>query len=295
LETKAYPIVFAFLALILSASKWAPAGSQSITPPFIHSAISIQPGGITVATAAPDMTLTPDVTPTPGLAFPPASQYRPLKSDFSKIYQPEGDLREDNLAMQASLPIAAEYCAAACFKNNSRRGLTNPQEGPYIRFKCWVFDRTDLKTASVFYQKSTSDGSVKQVFLSIMPAVMTKPINQIDEIDLKGSPCDDGGYIRVFSNVYGKREGGTICAAPQDDFREYFVPERTAQALTLDKLPPDLYFHAPCRVNTGLIAFGGYAADIYDAKNSPIPEDIFAEQANQFLEKISKKVKAAAS
>jgi hypothetical protein len=237
------------------------------------------------ATAVPS-TSTPAATETPykDVSFsPPADRFLPELKDFPHDYDTETNLLTQNLSLQAQLPLPKENVAAVSFRNLGLQSATLPQNGTYYRFLYWIIIAPNEMGAQLYYLMSQGKDYSRQAFLVVMPAAIQQTMGDPNQMASVKSNCGQSSISYVVSDPYA-----SLRKVKQLPTRN---PSGGYDAQRVLNSPPDLYLYTACRYKNVLILFWGHAPDNYDGNNSPIPEDVIAQQVNHFWDIAIQKLK----
>jgi hypothetical protein len=262
--------------------------NSSSSPAVLATAPSSQtPFSPTATSLPPTLTpLPPTQTPTAVVFAPPAARFLPEIKDFSSEYAPETSVISENLAMQAQLPLPKENMGVAAFRNQGGRKASIAQDGVYYRFVYWVLVAPNEPGAQLFYTMSLSKEYAKQAFLVIMPAAVQEKMGDATPIPVEKSPCDQTFISAVVSDPYASYRNGKLPTAEPNaaGIKGWLSPE------DIVKFPPDLYLYSGCRVKNVLVLFWGHAPNNYDGKNTPLPDDVVANQVINFWKVATQKL-----
>ena len=172
------------------------------------------------------------------------------------------------------------------FRNMGGRQASLPQDGVYYRFVYWVMVAPNETGAQLLYAMSLSKDYAGKTFLVVMPAAVQEKMGDIVSIPVEKSPCDQASISAVVSDPYASYRTGKL---PTMDPKSAGI-NGTFKLEDMLKLPPDLYIYSSCRIQNVLILFWGHAPNNYDGKNTPLPNDVIANQVINFWKVVIQKL-----
>lgn len=181
----------------------------------------------------------------------PASQYLPYPVDLPGYLIEKDNLGLERLVEQTPVRVLPEDSAYINFDNSGYSYTTEPQNGVYLRLAFWVTIHPSTSSAKSFFRSSSAEQETKDRLYAIMPSAVQDTIEKVSPVALSSHSCQEAALYKIPSHVV---------------------------------FTPDLYLYAACRVDNAVVLLWAYTADNYDGNNTPIPDEVMADQMSGWLD-----------